>query len=121
MNSELDKLLATLAHEERKRVFHPDPFFPQRVMARLKEEAAGEPVVWDFIASATRPIFALGITLLLAFLTLEALVPLEPTRGMIEAFLSADQSAADAALYLDTDAPDRYELEQLLIVLEETD
>jgi hypothetical protein len=114
MNSELERLVA----RERERVFEPDPYFPQRVMARLKEVPEREPVIWEFIPKATRPIFAFGIMLLAAFLALEALVPVEPSRGMIEAFMSADHSAAETVLYLDEEAPERYELEQL-IVLEE--
>jgi hypothetical protein len=120
MNSELEKLLAKLIRDERERVFEPDQYFPQRVLARLKDEPVREQAIWDFIPTAARPVFALGITLLVAFLTLEALYPLEPSRGMIEAFLSADQTPAESVLYLDTEAPERYELEQL-IVLEEGD
>ena len=114
MNSELRKLL----NEERKRVFEPGPYFPQRVVARWKERSR-DAGIWEIVPTAARPVFALALTLLLAFLTLEAFVPVTPTRSMIEAFLEAEQTAAESFLYADSDTPESHHLLEQLIVLEE--
>jgi hypothetical protein len=115
MNSELNKLLS----EERKRVFEPDQYFVQRVMARLKEQAVEVADVWEIVPSATRPIFAIVLALFLAFLTVEMFVPITPSRSMVEAFLEPEQSAAESIWYTDVDAPTSQQLLEQLIVLEE--
>ena len=113
MNSELKKML----DEERKRVFEPDPYFPQRVMARWRNQSR-DSGIWEIVPTAARPIFALALTLLLAFLILETFVPAVPTRGLIEAFLEPEQTAAESFLYADSDTPASPELLEQLIVLE---
>jgi len=115
MNSELKKLLL----EERKRVFEPGPYFVQRMMARLREQTPAHNGVWEIVPSATRPIFALVVALVLVFLTLEAFVPTAPRRSMVEAFLEPEQSAAESVWYADSDAPTSQQVLEQLIVLEE--
>ena len=51
--------------EERKRVFEPDAFFTQRVMARLKD-GFRENGVWDFgiweaVTGSIRPVLAVAL------------------------------------------------------------
>ena len=115
MNSELHKFL----REERKRVLEPDPYFGKRVMARLGAEGRRQKEIWDIVPSAVRPVFALALTLLLAFLTLEAFVPVAPTRSTIEAYLEPEQTTTENFLYMDADGLASRELMEQLIVLQE--
>src|SRR5262245_3093577 len=119
MNSELRQFL----NEERKRVFEPDSYFAQRVVARWSGQprVVRENAIWDMMPKAARPVFALVLTLLLAFLTLEAFVPIEPSRGIIEASLDAEQSAAERLLYTDADIPSSHEILEQVIVLRESE
>jgi hypothetical protein len=118
MKPELNKLL----NEERKRVFEPDQYFVQRVMARLKEQAREAADVWEIVPSATRQIFAFVLALFLIFLTLEMFIPITPSRSMVEAFLEPEQSAAESVWYTDIESPETPTSQQVLeqlIVLEE--
>ena len=106
-------------NSERKRVFEPDAFFTQRVMARLNDrlEDAGvqEFGFWDIVPSSTRPVLALALVLILCFAAVEMFVPQEPQRGMVESFLAPEQSPAESFLYNDTDVPSRQDVLQQLI------
>ena len=115
MNPELRKLL----HAERQRVFEPGPYFPPRVMARYRDRTGREAAIWDIVPAAARPVFALALTILLAFLTLEAFVPVAPPRSAIEAYLEPDQTVAENFLYMDSDLAASPELLEHAIVLEE--
>jgi len=118
MNPELNEFL----NAERKRVFEPDSYFAPRVVSQWtaqKRPAPRENGIWDFIPRATRPVFALALTLLLVFLTIETFVPVEPGIGMIEAYLAPEQSTADSVLYTESEVPSSRELLEQLIVLEE--
>ena len=115
MNSDFTKFLA----EERKRFFEPDAWFPKRVMARLAQASPRSAGVWDFAATAARPVFAVALTFLVALLAFEALVPAVPSRGMIEAFLEPEQSSAEALIYTEFDTPASAELLEQVIVLDE--
>jgi hypothetical protein len=61
---------------ERNRVFLPDAFFTQRVMARyderLNENRFREIGVWDAIPSSTRPVLAIALLLILSFVGVRA-------------------------------------------------
>ena len=115
MNPEFKKFLA----EERKRFFEPDAWFPKRVMARLGQVSPRTAGVWDFAATAARPVFAIALTVLVALIAFEALVPAIPSRGMIEAFLEPEQSSAEALIYTESDTPASADLLEHVIVLVE--
>ena len=102
--------------QEQKRVFEPDPYFPKRVMARLKERSAPEAGLWDTVLTATRPVVALALTLVFALIGIQMFVPVEPVRGMIEAYFSSDVSAGESLLYTDSDAPSHELLERFMIL-----
>jgi hypothetical protein len=87
---------------ERNRVFEPGPYFTQRVMARLSARAPG---VWDMIPLATRPVLGLALMLLFAVLAIQILMPVEPARGPIEAYVIQDLSPRERMLYIDVDVP----------------
>jgi hypothetical protein len=92
--------------EERKRVFEPGPFFVQKVMARLKSQPSiAELSIWDVIPSATRSVFALALTLLFAVLAVQILMPVEPARGPIEAYVTSDLSASETLLFTGAEVP----------------
>src|SRR5262245_5044709 len=91
---------------EKKRVFEPDAFFTQRVMARLDERLAGKTDnldFWDAVPSSTRPVLALALMLILCFVVVEAFIPQMPQRGMVESFLAPEQDPVESLLYNDTD------------------
>jgi len=103
--------------QERKRVFEPDPYFPQRVMARLKEQSRQESTVWETLLGATRPVLALGLALLFALAGVRFLLPVEPARGLVEAYFSSEVSTGESFLYTDSEAtPSREVFEQLMVL-----
>ena len=100
---------------EKNRVFEPDAFFAQRVMARLKEGAIRQYEIWDSMRNSTRPVLALALALILCFVAIEFLLPQMPQRGMVESFLEPEQSPAESFLYNEADVPARQVvLEQLI-------
>jgi len=105
---------------ERKRVFEPDSFFTQRVMARLNERVNVREIgLWDAIPGSTRPVLALALMLILCFVAAELFVPQEPETGVVEAFLAPDQNPAESFLYNDTDTLSRQDVLQRLLEAEE--
>jgi hypothetical protein len=104
---------------ERKRVFAPDAFFTQRVMARLDERRPADIGIWDIVPNSSRPVLALALMLILCFVLLEVFIPQEPERGMVEAFLETEQSPAESFLYSDPDVPSHQEVLQQVIALGE--
>jgi hypothetical protein len=107
--------------KERKRVFEPDAFFTQRVMARLderkRENRFGD--IWDIVPGSTRPVLAIALVLILCFVAVELLVPQLPQIGMVESFLAPEQTPSESFLYNDTDVPSRQVVLEQLIALEE--
>jgi len=104
---------------EKKRVFEPDAFFVQRVMARLKAGAARQYGIWDIMPHSTRPVLALALALILCFIAVELLMPQMPQHGMVESFLEPEQSPAESFLYNEADIPARQVVLQQLIAPEE--
>ena len=112
------KELKKFFEEEQKRVFQPDAYFPQRVMAHLREQPAPENGLWDIILAAARPVLALALTLVFALLGIHMFVPVEPARGLIEAYFSSEVSTGESFLYTDSETPPSHELLEQLMVLE---
>jgi hypothetical protein len=104
---------------ERKRVFAPDAFFTQRVMARLDEKPSTAFGIWEIVPSSSRPVLAFALMLILCFVLVEVFVPQEPERGMVEAYLETEQSPAESFLYSDRDLPSHQEVLQQVIALED--
>jgi hypothetical protein len=106
---------------ERQRVFQPDAYFTQRVLARLDVNRVEmtEFGIWDAVPSSTRPVLAFALMLLLGFIAVEVLTPQMPQRGMVESFLAPEQNPAESFLYNDTDVPSRPVVMQQLIAPEE--
>ena len=102
--------------EEKKRVFEPDPYFAKRVMARLQAQPAAETSLWDSILAASRPVMAVALTLVLLLLGVHMFLPVEPRRGMIEAYFASEVSPGESLLYTDSEAPSHEQLEQLMIL-----
>ena len=100
MNSDLNNFFK----EEQKRVFEPGPFFVQRVMSRLASGKPLVPGVWDMLPSATRPVFALALMVLFAVLAVQILMPVQPTRSAIEAYLQQDLTTRERLLVVDPQA-----------------
>jgi hypothetical protein len=105
----MNATLKNFFNEERKRVFEPGPYFAQRVMARLSERLPG---FWDLIPRATRPVTALALVLLFAVLAVQILVPVEPTRGPIEAYMGQDLTPSELSLFIDPQLPDSIQFEE---------
>ena len=99
---------------ERKKIFTPGPFFTERVLARLGQPRR-ESGIWEVIPVSTRPVLALALVLILCFAVVQVIIPQVPQRGMIEAYLEADQNPAESFLYSEADVPSGQEfLEQLI-------
>src|SRR5262249_53239678 len=113
-------LLRDLFDAERKRVFEPDAFFTQRVMARLNGwRQTREFGIWDAVPVSTRPVLALALILILCFVAVEVFVPEMPQYGMVESFLAPEQSPGESFLYNDADVPSRQVVLEQVIALEE--
>ena len=95
---------------ERDRVFTPGPHFAKHVVARSNEGPEREFGIWDVGPMSVRPVFAVALTLILGFLAFDAFVPRLPERGLVEAYLDADQGPVESVLYSETEAPDSQEL-----------
>jgi hypothetical protein len=117
MNSKLNNFFK----EEQKRVFEPGPYFTQRVMARL---ASGKgklvPTLWDMLPGATRPVLALALTVLFAVLAIQILMPVQPQRSAVEAYLKQDLSPREQMLIVDPQAPAGTAQFEELMILEPT-
>jgi len=115
MNSELNNFFK----EERKRVFEPGPYFTQRVMARLASAEVGAKIAgfWDGIPGAVRPVLAVALTLLFAILAVQILVPVEPARGALEAYVGQDLTPRERMLFADPQsAPGTAQFEGLMVL-----
>jgi len=114
MNSELNNFFK----EEQKRVYEPGPYFTQRVMARLasaREKLA--PSVWEALPNAMRPIMGVALILLFAVLAIQILVPVDPPRGPIEAYVRQDLSPRVQMLFADAqDTAGAAEIEEFLVL-----
>jgi hypothetical protein len=96
--------------EERKQVFEPGPFFTQRVMARLSERVV--PGVWEMVPRATGPVLALALVLLFAVLGIQILIPVEPERGAIEAYVGQDLTPSERMLIIGQQVPASIQFEE---------
>jgi len=115
MNSKLDEFFKS----ERARVFEPGPYFTQRVMARLAgQTSVRESGIWDGVLSGARPVFALAMVLLLAFMAIQLFLPDMPERGPIDAVLSPDQTDGEHLIFTGAD-PSSPELEKMIIITED--
>ena len=116
MNSKLDEFFKS----ERARVFEPGPYFAQRVMAGLAAHTSvqRENGIWDGVLSGARPIFALAMVLLLAFMAIQLFLPDVPERGPIESVLSPDQTDGEHLIFSGAD-PSSPELEKMIIITED--
>ena len=104
---------------ERKRVYQPDAYFTQRVMARLNERTSRESGVWDFIPISTRPVLALALMMIVCFVAVQTFIPQMPQRGIVESFLESEQNPAESFLYNGTEVPSRQDVMQQLIAPED--
>jgi hypothetical protein len=104
---------------ERKRVYEPDAFFTQRVMARLNDRVVQEYGIWDVIPTSTRPVLALALMLIVCFVAVDVFIPQLPQRGMIESFLEPEQNPAESFLYTGADMPSRQDVMEQLIAPED--
>jgi len=116
MNSKLDEFFKT----ERARVYEPDSYFTQRVMARLAAQISvqRENGIWDGVLSGARPVFALAMVLLLAFMAIQLFLPSMPEHGPIDAVLSPDQTDGEHLIFTGAD-PSSPELEKMIIITED--
>ena len=116
MNSRMDDFFKS----ERIRVFEPGPYFTQRVMAGIAERKLSlrENGIWDGVMAGARPVFALAMVVLLAFMAIQLFVPDLPDRGPIDAFLSPDQTDGEHMLYSGTEISSP-ELEKMIIITED--
>ena len=116
MNSKLDEFFKS----ERARVYEPGPYFTQRVMARLagKISAQRENGIWDGVLSGARPVFALAMVLLLAFMAIQLFLPDMPERGPIDAVLGPDQTDGEHLIFTGAD-PTSPELQKMIIIMED--
>jgi len=104
---------------EKKRIFEPDAFFSERVMARLTEGSAWEYGIWEIIPNSARPVLAMALALILCFVLAELWIPQMPQSGVVESFLEAEQSVAESFVYNDTGVPAREVVMQQMIAPEE--
>jgi len=110
--------LRNFFESEKKRIFEPDAFFTERVMARLNE-GAWEYGIWEITPNSVRPVFAMALALILCFVAAELWIPQMPQSGVVESFLEPEQSVAESFVYNDTGVPAREVVLQQMIAPEE--
>jgi hypothetical protein len=114
--------LKSFFEEERKRVFEPGPFFTQRVMAQLDQRASAGNAIWEVVPSSARPVLAIALMLMLCFIFVEVFLPQIPQRGLIEAYLEAEQNPIESILFnTEEEAPSRQEIYVQMIGLGEAE
>jgi hypothetical protein len=109
----MDSPLKNFFKHERDRVVVPGPFFSKQVIARLiaiNAARESEYGFWELVAGVSRPVFALSLILFLGFVAVDVLIPEMPQRGMVEAYLEADQSPSESLLYSGAEPPNPEEL-----------
>jgi len=104
---------------ERSKVFTPDAFFTQRVIARLPGASKLKSGIWDMMSRSTRPVLALAVVLILCFIAIEFFIPQAPQRGVVESVFESEESPVESLLYNDTDVPARQVVLQQLIAGED--
>jgi hypothetical protein len=107
------KRLNEFFNHERQRVFQPDAYFVQRVMAGLnrKVEDIG---IWEMIPSSSGPVLVLAVALLLCFMALDEFVPVMPERGLISAVLEAEVGPVEAQVLSETEDEDQDFIQELI-------
>ena len=114
MNSELIDFFK----EERSRIIEPEPYFAQRVMANLAPQTVrpGKGME-EAILAFTSPVLMLALALLFVALAIQILVPVEPTRGAIEAYMSQDLTLSERVLVAGSPTlPTPAQLEEILLL-----
>jgi hypothetical protein len=94
---------------ERKRVFEPESSFARRVVASL-DPVTRPGVLWDHVPSFARPIVAVATVFLVALATIQVFYPVPPEMGIVDAYLAAEATPAEAWLYWDEDPPEGQDL-----------
>ncbi len=96
--------------KERDRVFQPEPSFARRVVASLDPITRTSGLWWDDVPSFARSIVAVATVFLVALATIHAFYPAPPRMGIVDAYLSAEATPAEAWLYWDEDPPEGQDL-----------
>jgi hypothetical protein len=99
---------------ERARFFQPDPFFYQRVLARLHEPRTTPSGIWEAVPASCRPVLALVAVLFLAFLAARLFTPVVPEHSFV-ASVEAEQIQGEEFVYSGESPPaDRDLLNQIM-------
>lgn len=96
--------------KERERVFQPESSFACRVVRSLRPIPRTSGVLWDYVPSFARPIVAAATVFLVALATIHVFYPVPPEMGIVDAYLSAEATPAEAWLYGDEDPPEGQDL-----------
>ncbi len=86
------------------------------ISARIREQR--ENGIWDGVLAGARPVFALAMVLLLAFLAIQLFLPDIPERGPIDAVLAPEQTDGEHLIFTGADTSDP-ELEKMIIITED--
>src|SRR5262245_47728560 len=98
MNDEISKL-SDFFSSERERVLQPSTQFQERMSARLRQGVKRETALWESIAPVTRTTWILALAGILLITALDTLVPREPNRGPVRAYLDMETSSPEHFLY----------------------
>jgi hypothetical protein len=110
--------LSDFYKEERKRVYEPRPDFASRVLGRIASPATAEFGIWDIIAASAKPVVAFALSILLAVLIIEVFIPQLPQRGIVDAFLDAEQLPSESLLYEEDGSPADHDVLQSVMDVE---
>ncbi len=110
------KRLAEFFQHERQRIFLPDQYFVQRVMAKLSQKAE-DAGVWEMVPRPSRSVLALAVALLLCFLALDNFVPVMPKQGPVDMTLESEQGPVESRVLGGTE-DDGHEFIEELIAME---
>jgi hypothetical protein len=114
----MDSSVREFFEAERRRVFEPGTYFPQRVMLRLKERPPRSGF-WEIPVRTQLFTFALALMLLFALSAFQALFPAVPHRSLVTAYFEAGMSPSERLLYAEDDVPTNAQLEQMILIDDE--
>ncbi len=110
------KKIEEFFRQERQRVFLPDAYFVQRVMARLSRKAE-DVGVWDMVRKPSRSVLVLAVAMLLCFFALDVFIPVMPQLGPVDMTLESEQGPVETRVLSGTE-DDGQEFIQELIAME---
>ena len=97
--------LTAFFKQEQESVYKPSAEFCERVMFRLGQQRPQPETPWETVLASTRPLLAAALACLLVLISMDMIIPIEPTRGATQIYLESEFNPGEALLYLESETP----------------